>query len=70
MRATLTDIAEIQRHGYHVEPYGDGWLLTHDDGSGFGPSQLMVGDHGGVSPTQWEAVAEAQHRIKLDEPKG
>lgn len=62
-RASLTDLAKITRNGYRTERWGNkGWLLLDADGS-----QLMIGDHGGIAPTQWEAVAEALHRIEQDE---
>lgn len=57
-----TGLATLAAHGYGVERWGcKGWLLLDADGS-----QLMVGDHGGVSPTRWEAIAEGLRRIGED----
>ena len=65
MKATLADIAEIEARGYSVQPLDCGmgpvagqWTLTYAGGG-----DLMIGAHGCVSPTKWEAVAEAQARI-------
>jgi hypothetical protein len=62
-RATLQEIATLQRHGYTVERLSveGGWLLLDADGA-----TLMVADYGCVSPTQWEAVAEGLERIALN----
>ena len=67
-RATLHDLAVIRRHGYAVEPLDSGhgpapgaWILRDPDGS-----PLMIGSHGCVAPTQWEAVAEGLTRIDRD----
>lgn len=59
MRATLVELAKIRAHGLLVERYGDGWTLKHEATGGY----LMIGDHGQVAPTQWEAAAEALRRI-------
>jgi hypothetical protein len=74
--ATLAEIAHIQAHGYRVQRETDawgephpslhGWTLTYDDRCGNGPFSLLIGEHGMVSPTRWEAVAEAQKRIAED----
>lgn len=63
-RARLVDLAELKQHGYKVERFNDpdgGWCLLDSDGA-----NLMIGDHGCVAPTQWEAVAEGLSRIAQD----
>lgn len=62
-RATQQDLARIRENGYEVERHGDaGWVLR-DTETG---SSLMIRGHGGVAPTQWEAVDEALRRIEQD----
>lgn len=62
-RASLADEARIRENGYRVDRFGRGWVLVWaEDGA-----TLQVGEHGGVSPTRWEAVAEALSRIEQDE---
>lgn len=68
--ATLTDLATLKAAGYTVAKLDSGcgpvegaWTLTGPDGDA-----LMIGDHGGVAPTQWEAVAEGLARIAADLP--
>jgi len=68
-RATIQHHAKLKAEGYRVQPCGTdlhGWTLTHDDGCGNGPANLMIGSHGCVAPTQWEAVAEGLSRIDDD----
>lgn len=70
MRTSLTEMARLHEHGYHVarypdafgKPTGPEWVLTDPDGA-----YLMVGSYGHASPTQWEAVAEGLHRIRIDQ---
>ena len=69
MRATLQEEAAVRAHGYKVAPLDCGtgavpnaWTLTDPDGA-----FLMIGEHGGVSPTRWEAVAEGLARIEETE---
>ena len=65
MQVTAKDMAELKAHGYKVSKWGKGWILNHV--SDPDPhNALMIGSHGCVSPTQWEAVAEAQLRIEQD----
>lgn len=62
---TLPDLARLREHGYKVEHYtgtGGGWMLVDPDGD-----NLMIGNHGCVAPTKWEAVAEGLRRIAQDE---
>lgn len=69
-RATLIDIARIESAGYRVERYPDAWGKPSDAGWALRDPEgayLMVGDHGHLSPTQWEAVAEGLHRIEQDQ---
>lgn len=62
MRATLSDLAMLKRHGYSVERFGNhGWILLDPEGA-----SLQIEGYGGISPTQAEAVAEGLHRIMLD----
>lgn len=61
MRAALSDVARLRRGGYRVEPFGREWTLLDADGA-----HLMIGEHGCVAPTQWEAVAEGLERIGMD----
>lgn len=61
MQATIQDEARIKNAGYKVQKWGPGWILTDPDGH-----SLFIGDHGGVSPTRWEAVAEGLRRIDAD----
>jgi len=68
-RATIQHHAKLKAEGYKVQPCGTdlrGWTLTHDDGCGNGPANLMIGAHGCIAPTQWEAVAEGLSRIDDD----
>ena len=68
MRASLTDLSKLREEGYQVgrapdafgKPTNDGWTLKHDG------DLLMIGEHGCISPTQWEAVAEGLRRIAQD----
>ena len=63
---SLIDLAKLKNNGYTVASEGPrmGWVLTHSsDTTGY----LMIGNHGCVSPTKWEAVAEALSRIEQDE---
>jgi hypothetical protein len=65
-RAALADIAAVQAEGYRVmrepdvfgTPVGPGWVLVDPDGA-----YLLIGDHGHVAPTKWEAVAEGLSRV-------
>lgn len=66
-------MATLAAHGYAVQhpdagfgPALDVWTLTHDDGCGEIPRALFIGDHGCISPTKWEAVAEGLLRIEID----
>lgn len=70
-RATVADMATLKAHRYSVQQerflvkgghVKYGWTLTGPDGY-----PLLIDGHGGVSPTQWEAVAEGLARIELDE---
>ena len=62
MRVRMQDLATLKRHGYSVEPWGRGWILRDPDGD-----SIQIEGHGGVSPTQWEAVAEGLRRIEREE---
>jgi hypothetical protein len=74
MRVSLQDEARLHAHGYRVlrEPYlgpGGGVSVGYslqDEGCGEN-DYLMIGSHGCVSPTRWEAVAEGLRRIDEDE---
>lgn len=64
VRASLPDLAKLREHGYTVEAFtgrGGGYTLTDPDGD-----HLMIGSHGCIAPTQWEAVAEGIARIDAD----
>lgn len=64
-RPNLQDEARIHAAGYVVQSHGKGWTLAETaDPTGY----LMVGPYGCVSPTRWEAVAEALSRIEANEP--
>lgn len=65
-KTTLQDLAKIKAHGYTVHKFGKAWILTHSSEPNIFRGALMVGDHGALSPTKWEAVAEALARIELD----
>jgi hypothetical protein len=72
IRANLEDLARLKQHGYTVERFtgrGGGWMLLdhHDPDIWPEGAQLMIGEHGGIAPTQWEAVAEGLERIAQDE---
>lgn len=61
-RATVENLATLKQHGYKVwTDNGRDWELHDSDGD-----SLMIGDHGCVAPTQWEAVAEGLRRIAQD----
>jgi hypothetical protein len=67
--ASLRDLAQLKQHGYEVKHSGNGWLLLAPrDGWETEDSHraLMIGPHGCLSPTQWEAVAEGLERIAQD----
>jgi hypothetical protein len=66
MRATNGDLLALARAGYRVEladcgmgPVPGSWVLLDPDGD-----CLLIGDHGMIAPTQWEAVAEGLHRLE------
>jgi hypothetical protein len=66
---TVQDWARIKQAGFrviaHVPYIGSsrkGWELLDPEGH-----NLMIGSHGQVAPTQYEAVAEALSRIEQDE---
>jgi hypothetical protein len=68
-RAGLTDFAKLKEHGYEIERLDGGWaLLAPREGWETETSHraLMVGGHGCLSPTLWEAVAEGLKRIDQD----
>jgi hypothetical protein len=68
-RATLQDLATLKRHGYETLRIDAGWLLLAPrDGweTELSHRALMIGEHGCLSPTQWEAVAEGLGRIAAD----
>jgi hypothetical protein len=69
VHASLQDEARVREAGYAIERFDGsdgtrrvrGWLLL-DIGD---RAPLMIGNHGCVSPTRWEAVAEGLRRIEL-----
>jgi hypothetical protein len=68
-RASLQDLATLARHGYEVFRSDPGWLLLaprEGRETELSHRALMIGDHGCLSPTQWEAVAEGLARIAQD----
>lgn len=67
---SLIDLAGLRDRGLQVVRHTDalgnasvrhGWGLL--DMTGEAPVWLLIGSHGCVSPTQWEAVAEGLGRI-------
>jgi hypothetical protein len=58
VRASLSDVVKIERHGFKVEPYGTAWILLDPDGD-----SIQITGHGGVAPTKAACVAEALDRI-------
>ena len=66
--ATLVDEARAKAAGYIIEGGAGYFTLRHaSDSLDHSPDPyLMIGDHGCVSPTRWEAVAEALKRLDDD----
>ncbi len=49
---------------YVIREWGAGWALFHED------SSLQIGYWGGVAPTAWDALSEAQSRAADDDKAG